>query len=113
MISRAWVDARCWYGYTNYIIFNFRVQVHVYNISLSNSHVYKTYGYSYFCAKIQLYAWEHRTASSWQNNEYWVFGMVDVSQSPSLGVMKVVPDRTAATLFHTQNIESYWNRVKT
>ncbi len=88
-----------------------------------------------------------------------MFGMVDVSQSHSLGVMKVVPDQTAATLLpiiqqhaatgtvihsdqwraynqvaslpnvasqstvnhsiqfvtpsgiHTENIESYWNRV--
>ena len=91
----------------------------------------------------------------------WVFGMVDTSQSPALGVMKIVPDRSAATLLpimqqhlrsgttvhsdqwaaynrvqrmpvvanhstvnhslhfvdpttgvHTQNVESYWNRVK-
>ena len=94
-------------------------------------------------------------------SEVWVFGMVDTSQSPALGVMKIVPDRSAATLLpimqqhlrsgttvhsdqwaaynsvqqmsvvathstvnhslffvdpttgvHTQNIESYWNRVK-
>ena len=87
--------------------------------------------------------------------------MVDTSQSPALGVMKIVPDRSAATLLpimqqhlrsgtivhsdewaayrrvqqlspvathgtvnhslhfvdpttgvHTQNVESYWNRVK-
>ncbi len=87
-----------------------------------------------------------------------MFGLVDVSHTPSLGMMRVVPDRTAATLLpliqqhvapgtiihsdmwssyrrvaalpnvaahrtviqfvtpagvHTQNIESYWNRVKT
>ena len=94
--------------------------------------------------------------------EVWVFGMVDTSQSPALGVMMTVPDRTAQTLLpiiqrhlrngtivhsdqwraynrvqqlpsvtqhatvnhslnfvdptngtHTQNVESYWNRVKT
>ena len=28
----------------------------------------------------------------------WVFGMVDTSTSPSIGIMKVVPDRSAATL---------------
>ena len=91
----------------------------------------------------------------------WVFGMVDMSQQPSLGYMEVVQSRDAATLHpiiqrhlhpgttvwsdewaayntiaalpnvathaavnhsltfvapsgtHTQNIESYWNRVKT
>ena len=94
--------------------------------------------------------------------DVWVFGMVDVSHSPALGFMQVVPRRDAATLLpiiqqhlhsgtevhsdewaayrqvqhlppvtqhltvnhsitfinhttgtHTQNIESYWNRVKT
>ena len=91
-------------------------------------------------------------------NEVWVFGLCDTSQSPALGVMCIVPDRTAQTLLpiirrhvrsgtevhsdqwaaynriqqlqpvnnhqtvnhsldpatgvHTQNIESYWNRVK-
>ena len=94
-------------------------------------------------------------------SEVWVFGMVDTSQSPALGVMKIVADRSAATLLpimqqhlrsgttvhsdqwaaynrvqrlsvvashstvnhslhfvdpttgvHTQNVESYWNRVK-
>ena len=93
--------------------------------------------------------------------EIWVFGMVDTSQLPPLGVMVTVPDRSAQTLLpimqwhlrsgiivhcdswatyrnvqqlapvvqhnmvnhslnfvdpvtgvHTQNIESYWNRVK-
>lgn len=92
----------------------------------------------------------------------WVFGMVDTSVTPALGVMRVVPNRSAATLLpvlqqhlrpgttvwsdewaayqrvqqlsvvsqydsvnhsinfvdpntgvHTQNVESYWNRVKT
>ena len=91
-----------------------------------------------------------------------MFGMVDTSQTPALGVMRLVPNRTAATLLpimeqhlrpdttvwsdqwaayqrvqqlnsvaqhqsvnhsihfvdpssgvHTQNVESYWNRVKT
>ena len=28
----------------------------------------------------------------------WVFGMVDISTTPSIGIMKVVPDRSAATL---------------
>ena len=91
-----------------------------------------------------------------------MFGMVDTSQSPALGVMMTVPDRSAQSLLpimqghlrtstivysdrwraysrvqqlpsvaqhgtvnqslnfvdptkgvHTQNIESYWNRVKT
>ena len=91
----------------------------------------------------------------------WVFGMCDVSQTPGLGVMCIVPNRTATTLLpvmqrhlhsgrivhsdhwaaysrvqqlpsvsthntvnhslhfvdpvtgvHTQNVESYWNRVK-
>ena len=91
-----------------------------------------------------------------------MFGMVDTSQSPALGVMVTVPDRSAQTLLpimqrhlrsgtkvysdswaayrdvqqlsvvvqhhmvnhslnfvhpvtgvHTQNVESYWNRVKT
>ena len=94
--------------------------------------------------------------------EQWVFGLVDTSQSPALGIMELVPSRDAATLLpiiqqhvrpgtviwsdewaayrrvqqlapvamhatvnhsiefvdpntgvHTQNIESYWNRVKT
>ena len=94
-------------------------------------------------------------------NEVWVFGLCDTSQSPALGVMCIVQDRTAQTLLpiirrhvrngtiihsdqwaaynrvqqlqpvsnhqtvnhslhfvdpatgvHTQNIESYWNRVK-
>ena len=93
--------------------------------------------------------------------EQWVFGMVDTSQTPSLGFMQMVDTRDAATLLpiirahtapgtiihsdewaayrrisqdiphlqhatvnhsvefvnptngvHTQNIESYWNRVK-
>ena len=92
----------------------------------------------------------------------WVFGMVDTSETPALGVMRVVHYRTAATLLpiiqqhlrpgtivwsdewaayqrvqqlnvvsqydsvnhsvnfvdpstgvHAQNVESYWNRVKT
>ena len=30
--------------------------------------------------------------------EVWVFGMVDTSQSPALGVMVTVPDRSAQTL---------------
>ena len=59
--------------------------------------------------------------------------MVDTSQSPALGVMVTVPDRSAETLLpivqhdmvnhslnfvdpvtgvHIQNVESYWNRVK-
>lgn len=95
-------------------------------------------------------------------SEQWVFGMVDTSQTPALGLMVLVPSRDAATLLpiiqqhvrpgtvvwsdewaayrrvqqlppvsqhstvnhsvefvnpstgvHTQNIESYWNRVKT
>ena len=88
-----------------------------------------------------------------------MFGMYDTSQTPALGVMEIVPNRTAATLLpilqqhlrsgttvhsdqwaaynrvqqlpsvathntvnhslhfvdpatHTQNVESYWNRVK-
>ena len=94
-------------------------------------------------------------------NEVWVFGMCDISQSPALGVMCIVPNRTHSTLLpilqqhlrpgtivhsdqwrayscvqqlqsvsqhqtvnhslnfvdpttgvHTQNIESYWSRVK-
>ena len=94
-------------------------------------------------------------------NEVWVFGMCDTSSSPALGIMCIVPDRTAQTLLpiicrhlrsgsivysdqwaaynnvqqlqpvtqresvnhslhfvdpvtgvHTQNVESYWNRVK-
>ena len=94
-------------------------------------------------------------------SEQWVFGMVDTSQTPALGVMVTVQRRDAATLLpiiqqhirpgsivwsdewaayrrlqqltpvaqhstvnhsiqfvnpttgvHTQNIESYWNRVK-
>ena len=28
----------------------------------------------------------------------WVFGMVDTSHEPALGYMRIVPDRTAATL---------------
>ena len=31
-------------------------------------------------------------------SEIWVFCMVDTSQSPALGSMQIVPDRTAATL---------------
>ena len=31
-------------------------------------------------------------------NEVWVFGLCDTSQSPALGVMCIVPDRTAQTL---------------
>ena len=95
-------------------------------------------------------------------SEQWVFGMVDTSQTPALGVMTMVAQRDAATLLpiicrhvrpgsivwsdewaayrriqqqtpasqhqtvnhsihfvdpttgvHTQNVESYWNRVKT
>ena len=95
-------------------------------------------------------------------HDVWVFGMVDISHTPALGYMEVVPRRDAATLLpiiqqhvhpgtvvhsdewaayrqvqqlppvthhatvnhsltfidpitgtHTQNIESYWNRVKT
>ena len=95
-------------------------------------------------------------------SENWVFGMVDTSRNPALGVMRLVPRRDAATLLpiikdwclsgtiiyfdegaaynrintlpnitqhqhvnhslhfvdpatgvHTQNIESYWNNVKT
>ena len=94
-------------------------------------------------------------------HDVWVFGMVDVSHTPALGYMEIVPRRDAATLLpiiqnvvqpgttihsdewaaynrvqsipgiaahetvnhslffvdpvtgvHTQNIESYWNRVK-
>ena len=95
--------------------------------------------------------------------QIWVFGMADTSQSPALGVMKIVSNRSAQTLVpvmqqhlrsgttvhsdewaaysrvqqrlpavsthgvvnhslhfvdpatgvHTQNVESYWNRVKT
>lgn len=94
--------------------------------------------------------------------QIWVFGLVDTSQTPSLGYMEIVPQRDAATLLplinahvapgtivhsdewaayhqvqrlpnvsthevvnhsvnfvapttgvHTQNVESYWNRVKT
>ena len=30
--------------------------------------------------------------------EVWVFGMCDVSQTPALGVMRIVPDRSAPTL---------------
>ena len=91
-------------------------------------------------------------------SEVWVFGMVDTSQSPALGVMNILADRSVATLLpimqqhlhggttvhraayyrvqqlslvashstvnhslhfldpttgvHTQNVESYWNRVK-
>ena len=41
-----------------YISFIFRV--HVREISLSNSQVYKTCDQSYFCTKNQPYAWEHR-----------------------------------------------------
>ena len=96
------------------------------------------------------------------SQEMWVFGLVDVSHQPALGLMKIVPQRDAATLLpiiqanvapgtiihsdqwaaynhvsslpnvsshstvnhsvtfvdpvtgtHTQNVESYWNRVKT
>ena len=96
------------------------------------------------------------------SREVWVFGLCDISQSPSLGYMEIVPSRDAATLLpinqahvcpgtvihsdqwrayhhvaslpsvaghsmvnhslhfvdpstgtHTQNIESYWDRVKT
>ena len=92
----------------------------------------------------------------------WVFGMVDTSETPALGVMRVVHNRTAATFLpiikqhlrpgtivwsdewaayqrvqqpsvvsqydsvnhsvnfvdpstgvHTQNVESYWKRVRT
>ena len=32
------------------------------------------------------------------SQEVWVFGMVDTTQSPALGVMRIVPDRSAATL---------------
>ena len=95
-------------------------------------------------------------------SEVWVLGMVDTSQSPSLGYMEIVPSRDTLTLrnviqahvnpgtvvhtdqwaaynslgslpavsshmtvnhsvcfvdpatgVHTQNVESYWNRVKT
>ena len=102
----------------------------------------------------------HRGRPPQQKN--WVFGMCDISQSPALGVMRIVPDRSARTLLpimqqhlrsgttvhsdewaaysraqqltavsthgvvnhslhfvdpatgvHTQNVESYWNRVKT
>ena len=95
-------------------------------------------------------------------NKVWVFGMCDTSQSPALGVMCIVPNRTHSTLLpilqqhlrpgnlvhsdqwrayyscvqqlqpvaqhqtvnhslnfvdpttgiHTQNVESYWSRVK-
>ncbi len=31
-------------------------------------------------------------------SEIWVFGLVDVSVSPALGYMEIVPNRTAATL---------------
>ena len=31
-------------------------------------------------------------------NEYWVFGMVDTSVTQALGVVRAVPDRSAATL---------------
>lgn len=31
-------------------------------------------------------------------NDVWVFGMVDVSHTPALGYMQIVPDRSAATL---------------
>jgi len=30
--------------------------------------------------------------------EAWVFGMCDVSQTPAMGVMRIVPDRSAPTL---------------
>jgi len=94
-------------------------------------------------------------------SQVWVFGMVDVSHTPALGYMQIVPQRDARTLLpiiqqhirpgtivqsdewraynrvqqlnpvahqtvnhsitfvdpvtgvHTQNAESYWNRVKT
>ena len=95
-------------------------------------------------------------------SDQWVFGMVDTSHTPALGIITMVPQRDAATLLpiitqhirpgsivwsdqwaayrrvqtltpaaqhqtvnhsiefinpttgvHTQNIESYWNRVKT
>jgi len=95
-------------------------------------------------------------------SQIWVFGMVDVSHTPALGYMQIVPQRDARTLLpiiqqhirpgtivrsdewraynrvqqlnpvaqhqtvnhsitfvdpvtgvHTQNAESYWNRVKT
>ncbi len=32
------------------------------------------------------------------SSEIWVFGLVDVSVSPALGYMEIVPNRTAATL---------------
>ena len=31
-------------------------------------------------------------------NEVWVFGMVHTSQTPALGYMEIVPDRSVATL---------------
>ena len=31
-------------------------------------------------------------------NDVWLFGMVDVSHTPALGYMQIVPDRSAATL---------------
>ena len=39
-----------------------------------------------------------QTYSSCPASEIWVLAMVDVSQSPALGFMKVVPQRNAATL---------------
>ena len=38
----------------------------------------------------------HRGRAS--SNEVWVFGLCDTSQSPALGVMCIVPNRTAQTL---------------
>ena len=50
---------------------------------------------------IIIYTYIHVLASPWPCSNYsyiWVFGMVDTSSSPALGVMQVVPSRDAATL---------------
>lgn len=52
---------------------------------------------SLFCHKVKY----HRGRAP--NTEVWVFGLVDISHSPALGYMEVVPRRDAATLLPILN----------